>query len=199
MKNLFKKFSIMGKAKKITIIVIMVLLLFCIFTTVKTYFPKRITSSYIMKEIKASSELTTAKITYTGFHKYEDEGVIFLNKGDFTMVYEAVIRTGIDLDKVDIKVNNLTKKVTLKIPKARVLDINIDEDTIEFYDTKFSLFNYDAKTDVTKAMSDAKKDLEEKVVDKIDMDFANQQSEILIRGLVQKTIPSNYEIEVEFK
>lgn len=199
MKNLFKKFSIMGKAKKITIIVIMVLLLFCIFTTVKTYFPKRITSSYIMKEIKASSELTTAKITYTGFHKYEDEGVIFLNKGDFTMVYEAVIRTGIDLDKVDIKVNNLTKKVTLKIPKARVLDINIDEDTIEFYDTKFSLFNYDAKTDVTKAMSDAKKDLEQKVVNKIDMDFANQQSEILIRGLVQKTIPSNYEIEVEFK
>ena len=199
MKNLFKKFSIMSKAKKITIIVIMVLLLFCIFTTVKTYFPKRITSSYIMKEIKASSELTTAKITYTGFHKYEDEGVIFLNKGDFTMVYEAVIRTGIDLDKVDIKVNNLTKKVTLKIPKARVLDINIDEDTIEFYDTKFSLFNYDAKTDVTKAMSDAKKDLEQKVVNKIDMDFANQQSEILIRGLVQKTIPSNYEIEVEFK
>lgn len=199
MKNLFKKFSIMGKAKKITIIVIMVLLLFCIFTTVKTYFPKRITSSYIMKEIKASSELTTAKITYTGFHKYEDEGVIFLNKGDFTMVYEAVIRTGIDLDKVDIKVNNLTKKVTLKIPKAKVLDINIDEETIEFYDTKFSLFNYDAKTDVTKAMSDAKKDLEQKVVNKIDMDFANQQSEILIRGLVQKTIPSNYEIEVEFK
>lgn len=199
MKNLFKKFSIMSKAKKITIIVIMVLLLFCIFTTVKTYFPKRITSSYIMKEIKASSELTTAKITYTGFHKYEDEGVIFLNKGDFTMVYEAVIRTGIDLDKVDIKVNNITKKVTLKIPKARVLDINIDEDSIEFYDTKFSLFNYDAKTDVTKAMSDAKKDLEQKVVDKIDMDFANQQSEILIRGLVQKTIPSNYEIEVEFK
>ena len=199
MKNLFKKFSIMSKAKKITIIVIMVLMLFCIFTTVKTYFPKRITSSYIMKEIKASSELTTAKITYTGFHKYEDDGVIFLNKGDFTMVYEAVIRTGIDLDKVDIKVNNLTKKVTLKIPEARVLDINIDEESIEFYDTKFSLFNYDAKTDVTKAMTDAKKDLEQKVVDKIDMDFANQQSEILIRGLVQKTIPSNYEIEVEFK
>ena len=199
MKKFFKNFSIMSKAKKITIIVIMILLLFCIFTTVKTYFPKRVTSSYIMKEIKASSELTTAKITYTGFHKYEDEGVIFLNKGDFTMVYEAVIRTGIDLDKVDIKVNNLSKKITLKIPKAKVLDINIDEESIEFYDTKFSLFNYDAKTDVTKAISDAKKDLKEKVIDKIDMDFANQQSEILIRGLVQKTTPKEYEIVVEFK
>jgi hypothetical protein len=188
-----------SKAKKITIIVIAILLLFCIYTTIKTYIPKSINSSYIIKEIKESSELTTAKITYTGFHQYVDEGARFLNRGDFTMIYDATIRTGIDLDKVDVKVSNLKKTVNIKIPKARVLDVNIDESSIEFYDTKFAPFNFDSRTDVTKAIAEAKEDTKNKVVNKIDFDFANKQSEILMRGLVQKIVPKNYEIVVEIK
>jgi len=199
MKKIINYFNIQSKSKKIISIVIALLLVFCVFTTIKTYFPQHIKSSYIIKEIKESSELTTAKITYTGFHKYEDEGARFLNRGDFTMTFDATNRTGINLDEVKVKVNNFTKKVKITIPEAKVLDINVDESSIQFYDTKFALFNFDSREDVTKAINEAKEDAKEKVANKVDFDFANKQSEVLIRGLVQQAIPSNYEIVVEIK
>lgn len=199
MKDLIKKFIKMNKVKKIIIIVIMILLAFCIFTTVTKYIPKHVTSTAIMKNIEASSELTTAKITYRGLHKYEDQGVWVINKGDFTMVYTAIIRTGFNIDEMNIKVNNFTKKVTVKIPKAKILDVNIDEGSMEFYDSKFTLFNLDVKSDVTKAINEAKEDAKKNVLNDVDLEFANQQSEILVRGLIQKSTPRDYEIVVSFK
>ena len=53
--------------------------------------------------MERSSELTTAKVKYTGLCDYkEGEGIVFLNKTSFTMRYEATARFGIDIAKVTI-------------------------------------------------------------------------------------------------
>ena len=199
MKSLINGFLNQNKIKKIITVFIIIFLMFCVFTTISKYIPKKVTSASIMKEIETSSELTTAKITYRGLYKYQDQGAVLINRSDFTMLYTAVIRTGFNLDKMDIKVNNLTKKVKVKIPKANVLDVNINEESVEFYDSKFALFNFDVKEDAAKAIGEAKEDAKKNVVNEIDFDFANKQSEVIIRGIIQKTIPKDYEIIVKFK
>ena len=34
--------------------------------------------------------------------KYTDEGISIINKADFTMVYKATVRAGINVDEVEI-------------------------------------------------------------------------------------------------
>ena len=89
--------------------------------------------------------------------EYKDEGIMFINRSDFVMVYEATARVGIDVKKVKVDVNNLLKTVTVTIPKAEVLDVKVDMDSIKYFDTKFALLNVDYKEDANKATSIAEK------------------------------------------
>ncbi|MGN0462923.1 MAG: DUF4230 domain-containing protein, partial [Ruminococcus sp.] len=54
-----------------------------------------ISASYISGKLEEASELTTAKLTYTGVADYTDEGIPVISQGDFTMVYNATVRAGI--------------------------------------------------------------------------------------------------------
>ncbi|MBS4980454.1 MAG: DUF4230 domain-containing protein [Lachnospiraceae bacterium] len=57
---------------------------------------EKVDSEYIVTLLEKSSELTTAKLHYTGMSEYKDTGVPILNRADFIMVYEATARIGID-------------------------------------------------------------------------------------------------------
>lgn len=66
-------------------------------------------TEYINGLLEKSSELTTAKFHYTGMIEYNDTGLPIINKSDFTMVYKAVARAGIDVKKADVKSDEAKK------------------------------------------------------------------------------------------
>lgn len=72
------------------------------------------------------------------------------------MRYTANIRAGIDFSKVNINVTD--KKVTVKIPEAEVQSIDVEPESIEFYDERYALFNWTDKKDVIDAISISKED-----------------------------------------
>ena len=158
---------------------------------------EKITSSYLGTKLTKVGELTTVKLNYTGFLEYHDKGIPVFNKSDFLMTYEANARVGIDLEEVEIEVDNLNKIVTLSIPKAEILDVKIDPNKINYYDTKFALFNVNEKEDGNKAQAlaeeQAYKDLTEMGV----LESANEQALTLIKGLLQNVVPSDYEYKVK--
>lgn len=158
---------------------------------------EKITSSYLGTKLTKVGELTTVKLNYTGFLEYHDKGIPVFNKSDFLMTYEANARVGIDLEEVEIEVDNPNKIVTLSIPKAEILDVKIDPNKINYYDTKFALFNVNEKEDGNKAQAlaeeQAYKDLTEMGV----LESANEQALTLIKGLLQNVVPSDYEYKVK--
>lgn len=160
---------------------------------------KEVNDHFILLKLEEASELTTSKITFTGFHKYKDDGIKIINRSDFLMVYEATARIGIDMKEVEVNSNKITKTVYIEIPKATILDIKVDSNDIKYYDQGFSLFNTNSKDDNNKAVVEAEKKAIKEFSKSGVLEMANNQSETLIKGLIQDAIPKGYEIKVTIK
>ncbi len=159
-------------------------------------FPKADTK-VLLGVVQESSELTTAKIKFTSKTNYEDSGVAFINKSNFIMLYDAEVRVGIDVEKVKIRTNNFKKIVYVEVPRAKVLDVKVDIDSIQYFDEKFSLFNFNKKEDSNNAIAMAEKSVEADLNKMGIIPLADKQSETLIVGLLTNAVPKGYTIEVE--
>lgn len=115
-----------------------------------------ITTAYISGKINGASELTTAEMLYSGLVIYSEGEIPLLTRKGFSMRYTANIRAGIDFSEIVIKVTD--SKVIVKIPEARVQSIDVDPDSIEFYDERYALFNWTDKRDVVDAISISQED-----------------------------------------
>lgn len=177
-------------------LVVVVLSIILIGTSTKA---EEIDTTFILSQLKKASELTTAELTYTGFSEFKDDGIIFINKSDFKMVYKAKARAGIDMEEVKIKSDRISKTVVITIPKAKVLDVKVEADSIKYFDSKFSLFNVDSKKDAANAIALAEKEAEKELKNMGILKMADTQAEALMKGLIQDLIPKDYEIEVKIK
>lgn len=115
-----------------------------------------ITTAYISGKINGVSELTTAEMLYSGLVIYSEGEIPLLTQKGFSMRYTANIRAGIDFSEISIKVTD--SKVVVKVPEAKVQSIDVDPDSIEFYDERYALFNWTDKRDVVDAISISKED-----------------------------------------
>ena len=154
-------------------------------------------TEYMMTTLSKSSELTTAKLHYTGFTEFEDEGVIIWDRADFKMVYKATARVGINLNEVKITSDDIMKKINIQIPKAVIQDVKVDASSIKYYDEDFALFNLDEKEDANKAIALAEKKALEEAGNLGAMEMADNQAGALIKGLIAHLIPDDYTVEVK--
>lgn len=156
-------------------------------------------TTYIISKLKKSGELTTAKLTYTGFSEFIDDGIIIINRSDFLMVYTATARAGVNVEDIDVEVNKITKTIVVTIPKATILDVNVDPSTIKYYDEGFALFNINAKEDSDRAQQLAEEQAREELANMGILEMADEQSETLIKGLLQDIIPEGYKLKIKKK
>ena len=117
--------------------------------------------TYLLAKLEKSSELTTAKLTFEGIYPYKDSGIKIISRSDFLMIYQATARAGIDVKKVKITADYVTKTIMISLPKAEVLDIKVDPNSIKYYDEGFALFNFNSKEDANKAQAEAEKKAKE--------------------------------------
>lgn len=145
-----------------------------------------ITTDYITGKLEAASELTTAELTYTGLVNYEDGSIPFLTKKTFTMVYTATVKAGIDFSKIKIDVKK--DSVVVSLPESQVLSVNVDPNSIDFYDESFALFNWTDREDVKDALVVAESDVQLHADTSSLINKAREQTEKLIRGLLEDSI-----------
>ena len=115
-----------------------------------------IDASYRESKIAPAAKLTSAELQYRGLIKYEDGKIPFLTQKAFSMLYEARISAGIDMEKIKVEV--FEDKVVVSLPKAELQSIEVDPDSIQFYDEKLALFNWTNKEDVVDAIKAARDD-----------------------------------------
>ncbi len=155
-----------------------------------------VTNDYVLATLEKSSELTTAKIHYTGMAEFEDEGIAIINKADFIMVYDATARIGFDIADVNPIVDNTTRTVNITIPKAEVLDVKVDASSISYFDEDFAMFNVDEKEDGNKAIELAEKAALKEISQMGTLELADQQAEAVIKGLLEDVIAKNYTLKI---
>jgi hypothetical protein len=142
-----------------------------------------ITSNLIMDKLSNISELSTVTLDYRGALRVEDGGIKFLTKKAYVMFYDAQIKAGIDMSKVDINVKN--KKITIQLPSAEILSYSVDPNSIEFFDEAFALFNWESKKDAVEALKIAEADSREKVNESELLTQAYERAEKLIRNYLE--------------
>ncbi|WP_346685677.1 DUF4230 domain-containing protein [Enteroscipio rubneri] len=141
-----------------------------------------LSSTSIQEQLSNCSELATAKLEYRGLVRYEDGDIDFINKKRFSMVYDAEVRAGVDLSQADVEVNG--HNVTVTLPAPQLFGIEIDPNSIEFYDSSFALFNWENKDDTAKALVIAQQDAEGKVSQSNLLSEARGQAHALVESLL---------------
>ncbi len=156
----------------------------------------KITNTYINGIIKDASDLNSAVLCHSGLVTYEQGKIPFINKKSFGMKYTANIRAGVDIEEIDIDVSEEKKTVTVDLPEPEIQSMEIDPDSIEFVDEKFVLLKGNEKEDVTKAISEAKKDAKKKAGIPELLDRAADNAEEMISGLLKPAI-GNYDLVIK--
>ena len=157
----------------------------------------KVDTTYISTQLEKASELITAKLHFTGMSEFQDEGTKFINKSDFTMVYEATANAGIDVKNVKIGADEENRVINITIPKATVISVKVNPASIRYFDEKFALFNNNQKEDSNKAIALAEEEAKKEVARMGVLEMADQQAEALIKGLVQDSIPRDYTIKIK--
>ncbi len=191
-KSLWK--SKKGKGMVIAIASVLVIAIVC---TVSYNFKAKINSDLIIACLEESNELTTAKLHFKGVSEFEDEGIAFINKSSFIMVYEATARAGIEIQNVEVSVDDINKTVWLTIPKAVIQEVNVDNGSIRYFDEQFSLFNVNEKEDANKAVALAEEEAKKEISTMGILELADKQSEALLKGLIEDAVPNDYDIKVK--
>ena len=185
-----------NKVGRIISLIVAVAIIFAI-VTICMYEPKQeLDTTYIIAKLENSSELTTAKLNFTGMSEFKDSGISFINRSDFIMVFEATARAGINVKEIKVEVDNINRIVWITLPKAEILDVKVDMDKIKYFDEKFSLFNIDQKEDANKANALAEEEAKKELASMGILEMADAQAEALIKGLIQDVVPKKYEIKI---
>ncbi|MBQ7822061.1 MAG: DUF4230 domain-containing protein [Clostridia bacterium] len=176
----------------LVVVIVLAVVLVCSYKSEQT-----LDTTYIIAKLEKSSELTTAKLNFTGMSEFNDSGISFISKSDFIMVYEATARAGIDVKNIKVVADDINHVVWLTLPKAEILDVKVDMNKIKYFDEKFSLFNVDAKEDANKANALAEEEAKKELAEMGILEMANDQAEALIKGLIQDVVPKDYEIKIK--
>lgn len=205
-KNLLTKIR---RKKFYTAIAVIIVLVFASIAVIK-FMPKNAGRDDIVvaKEIinveelthilEETSELTSAKIHTTGVVDYVDKGVKYINRSDFSMMFKATVRAGIELKDVKITVDDSAKTVNVVIPKSKILETTVDPESIKYFDTGFSAFNPDEKEDAVKAMKLAKEKAEEDAPETGIIELADNNNKNLVKSLLsENVIKKDYKLNVK--
>ncbi|MDO5358614.1 MAG: DUF4230 domain-containing protein [Slackia faecicanis] len=157
-----------------------------------------INADTVAEQLVECSELATMKLEYRGLVTYEEGELPLLTKKAFTMIYDADVRAGVDLSQAAIDVTGSSVKVSL--PAATVQSIAIDPDSLQFYDQRYALLNWQDRDDTAKALQMAQDDAEAKVDHTTMIADAQEQAETVIETmLLPFTENGDYAVEVSFR
>lgn len=176
----------------IILLLVMIMVAAVCFTTifaVKKLTDKKqptITSASLYSKIEESSELTSAKMYYNGVLFYSEGNIPYLTQMSYNMTYSAEVRAGIDVSEIEIKVED--DRVVVDLPEPEIQDINIDPDSVKFFDKKNALFNWEEMEDGVDAIKYAKDDVEANANLEVLKEEALENSRTLIQGLLEDSV-----------
>ena len=99
------------------------------------------------------------------------------------MVYYAEGRAGEDLAEGRVEVCG--SRLSVCLPAPQLLGIEIDPNSLEFYDSSFALFNWENKQDTAEALKVAQQDAEGKVNQANMLEQAKAQAHTLVENLLK--------------
>lgn len=140
------------------------------------------------------SELASVTYTYTNMAQFENSSdfygvtIPFTTKR-FILTYDGTIKAGIDLTRVKVDVSG--NDVTVVLPEAEILSHEINEDSVEIFDEKSSIFNPFTVEDFTAFQEEQKRVMTEKALQGGLLEEAREKAKNSVRLLLGAVLPED--------
>ncbi len=168
-----------------------------------------LTPEIVLKELQSKlvdvGELTTAEYLYTDANRFTDtKHFIGLTlpgtTKSFVVKWDGVIRAGLDITQITVKVNESQKALTITLPEVRILSHEILDDTAETLDESGGLFNPIKVDDVNALYSVSKDAMEQRALQNGLLEQAEENVKARLSSLLL-TLPgvSDYTISFRFQ
>ena len=160
--------------------------------------------SILEESISSLSTLVTKKYWYRNATQKEDAkkwlwgaDMPFSNR-EFVAMYDGYITAGIDLKEVQFDVDETSETITVTMPKSKIFDHNIPQETINVVVAKDGLFNPIDFNDYNRFISGEKEVMEETAIGKGLLAEADEESKKILEAFL-KTIPGIDRYKIVFK
>lgn len=147
-------------------------------------------SSSILTRISYLQELALVKYNYTGVIGYKDHMKILsinipLTDKYFLLKYNGYLKAGIDFQKIKVNVID-DKTVHVSIPKPKIFDTVIDENSIQVYNESENAFNPIKISDYNEAISREKNGMIQDAIKNGIYRDATSQAKLAITSLLKE-------------
>lgn len=183
----------------ILLIIIACLLAYNHYNNSKSQTP--IESSIIKNRLTVAQDLTSVKYLYTNLGAFEQQkdfqGIkLPFTKKKFLVRYDGIISAGINLK--DMKIDIEGNVIHIKLPEAKILSHELDEDSFEVFDEENSIFNPFSVSDFQEFQKKLKEEREEEAIKNGILVQAQQKAGTVIREilLTNPEISENYQIDI---
>lgn len=138
--------------------------------------------------LQPAEQLLKMTYCYTDSDSYENHDEMFGKRVPFTtesvvLTYDGTICMGINADAIVYTVDPVQKQITAVLPQPEILSHDLDEDSIQYYDVKSSIFRSNSIADYTALIRNVKQKICDKVVKDRDFDrLTVENAETVIRS-----------------
>lgn len=139
------------KAPKKWLILAIAVVLTVSFISGRAVRSNRIKTRFASSLIEALSldELSTSELVYNGIATVNHQDS---DKPHYFILYNSVLKVGIQMDDINFEVNPAEKSVNILLPEVKILEVVIDPNSIDFIPDSFSA---DLKTAIVDSKNDA--------------------------------------------
>lgn len=145
------------------------------------------------------SELASVTYTYTNMAQFQSSNDFYGMKVPFTtksfiLTYDGVIKAGVELSAAAVSVEK--DGVTVTLPRAIILSHEIEEDSLEVFDEKTSIFNPFTVEDFTAFQADQKEAMEKRALSRGLLTEAQTRAEAGVRQLLSAALPEGTALHI---
>ena len=156
----------------------------------------------LQNQIANIKELGTVTYEYTELGQFESSKDFYGTKIPFTtskfiITYDGTIKAGIDMNLASVEIDEITQKVEIVVPAAKILSHEIHEESVKVFDEKNSIFNALTVADYASFYADQKKEVESKAKTQGLLSQARTQAKLAVQELVTPVLPEGWELEIK--
>ncbi len=120
----------------------------------------------------------------------------FTSEASLAFSYDGTVSAGIDCNDIEIDKDDENKTITISIPKASILDVNIDHDSFKKLEESNGLWNKIDMDDYNDAIIDFKNAARKKATEKGVVEKADEGARRMIESFVNSLVKTDeYTIE----
>lgn len=150
--------------------------------------------------LREMGTLITEEYYFTQLEKYKKTEKVWIFKSEATTAYsyDGVVTAGIDCNEIGIEKDDENKTITISIPKASILNVDIDPNSFQMYEEKNGLWSKFNINDYNKSLIEFEEAGKKKALEKGIIEKADESAKKMVESFVNSLIDSD-EYTIEYK